>query len=438
MKEYKTEKRKKDKSDFATVDKVLDHTAISILNKLQRREKITDLSGAICSGKEANIYTALCSTSLISKLIQPAVADAEVMVHVVLKIYKTSAMLFKDRNRYIAHEKRFENFCTSNSRKLIKVWAEKEVRNLKRMSKHGILCPKPLYLKKSILIMTLIGDDTPAPRLKDAKVEDWNVVYLECLLILKDLYRKAGLIHADFSEYNLVYYNKKVYVIDVGQSIEKDQENSNNFLAMDIRNCNDFFERKAVTVKTEVEIFEDITVLRIPNYLKMDGKLSRETFIPARITDVVNKEDYELFMVVKPVLSEKIGMELSLLEEYSDEDSSTKECIEENEEIKSYSKNEAIINSLNTTTDDICQESTTKDGCVDGEIADPMAKINIYLRKLRLRNPTISKEDEKEYNKERKQIVKDMNKERRALRAIKNERVDAQKLKKSRKKQSKK
>lgn len=423
MKEHKAERRRKDKSDFATVDKVLDARTISILNKLQRREKIFDLSGAVSSGKEANIYTARCSNSLISKFIQKSVDDPELIVPVVLKIYKTSAMLFKDRDRYIVDEKRFSNFCTSNSRKLMKVWAEKEVRNLKRMAKHGIPCPAPIYLKRSVLVMTMIGDTEPAPRLKDANVDDWTRVYHECIGILRDLYQRAGLIHADFSEYNLIYHSGRVHVIDVGQSIEKDHDNSNNFLAMDIRNCNEFFERKGVAVRDEVGIFEEITGLRVPQYLKKDGKLSRDTFIPSRITEVVNREDLALFVQQK-----ERGGDSDASDYYSDDSTESVDDSGESADGRSYSSE---------STDRGGEEPEGSGPATDSQMSAE-AQINIYVRRLRLKNPEMTKEEEKAINAKRKQIVKEMNRERRSLRAMKNDRIKTQKVKKISKKHNKK
>ena len=171
MKDYKPEKRRKDKSDISTVDKVLDRKTLKILENLQKREKLFDMGGAFSSGKEANVYTAKCSTSLISKLIQQ-LPQEDAIVPVALKIYKTSTMMFKDRSKFIIDEKRFANFCYSNSRELIKLWAEKVVRNLMKLNKHNIPSPKQLYLKRSILVMTLIGPNgQPAPILKEQRLK---------------------------------------------------------------------------------------------------------------------------------------------------------------------------------------------------------------------------------------------------------------------------
>lgn len=39
---------------------------------------------------------------------------------------------------------------------------------------------------------------------------------------MRTLYQECKLIHADLSEYNLLYYEDKVYMIDVSQSVEHD------------------------------------------------------------------------------------------------------------------------------------------------------------------------------------------------------------------------
>lgn len=52
----KEKKIRKDKSDRATKEKVLDKKTLSILEKLQKRGILYDLEGCISSGKEANIY----------------------------------------------------------------------------------------------------------------------------------------------------------------------------------------------------------------------------------------------------------------------------------------------------------------------------------------------------------------------------------------------
>lgn len=450
---FKVEKKKRDKADTATIDKVLDSKTINILNQLAKRCKLYDLGGSFSCGKEANIYTARCSTSLISKFTQSAFSEAEeCIIPVVLKIYKTSTMLFKDRTRYIIDEKRFKNFCKSNSRKLIKVWSEKEVRNLKRLIKHGILCPKPIYLKRSILIMTIIGDNTPAPTLKnlDLKlISEWDIIYEKCIKLILDMYQKAKLIHADFSEYNLIYYNDEVYVIDVSQSMDISQENSNTFLVMDICNCNDFFQKKGVKVHSEIELFERITKLRVPEYLKIDGKLNKDSFIPTRIVEVANKEDLSLFLT-EP-LKEKDDLEDNNYNQSFVDDSDglingfNNLLLEKDTDINTNSNQDSEDedgSSVNIESNEIEEiEENSNDAIRIAEQTEAhfnltkyadlsIDKINIYCRRLRLKNPNVTKEEEKIINRERKIIVKQMNKERRISKVIRKEQFSKKSKKK--------
>lgn len=130
-----------------------------------------------------------------------------------------------------------------NSRKAVSLWAEKEMANLLRLQRENIPCPTVITLKKHLLVMSLIGDSLceAAPRLKHAEVdeEDLATAYEQTVQIMKDMYSKADLIHADLSEYNLLWYNKQCYVIDVSQSVEPSQRNSFHLLMRDCHNiCN--------------------------------------------------------------------------------------------------------------------------------------------------------------------------------------------------------
>jgi RIO kinase 1 len=108
-------------------------------------------------------------------------------------VFKTSILIFKDRERYVSGEFRFrKGHCKGNPRKMVKLWAEKEVRNLKRiaMTEGVVLCPIPYIFKNNVIVMDFIGNDNgdAAPRLKDANVADWCVAYEQTLLIIRRMY----------------------------------------------------------------------------------------------------------------------------------------------------------------------------------------------------------------------------------------------------------
>ena len=116
---------------------------------------------------------------LVNREMYPVGEDGERPVkEYAVKIFKTSILIFKDRKRYVSGEFRFRNgHCKGNPRKMVKLWAEKEVRNLKRISMtEGLIkVPYPLILKNNIIVMEFLGENgNAAPRLRDANLEDWN------------------------------------------------------------------------------------------------------------------------------------------------------------------------------------------------------------------------------------------------------------------------
>ena len=80
--------------------------------------------------------------------------------------------------RYVSGDFRFRSgYCRSNPRKMVKTWAEKEMRNLARLRAAGIPAPAPLLLRMHVLVMDFIGDDgVAAPRLKVRALYVWVCV----------------------------------------------------------------------------------------------------------------------------------------------------------------------------------------------------------------------------------------------------------------------
>ena len=70
--------------------------------------------------------------------------------------------------RYVSGDYRFRKaYSRSNPRKMVKMWAEKEMRNLSRISRAGILSPAPIAIRDHVLVMEHIGTGgVAAPRLK--------------------------------------------------------------------------------------------------------------------------------------------------------------------------------------------------------------------------------------------------------------------------------
>lgn len=239
--------RVKDKSDRATVEQVLDPRTRMILFKMLSRGIISEINGCISTGKEANVYHALTFQGESRAI----------------KIYKTSILLFKDRDKYVSGEFRFRRgYCKGNPRKMVQTWAEKEMRNLLRLQVAGVLSPEPLLLKSHVLLMSFIGkNNMPAPLLKNVALSESKAreLYLQVVLQMRKMYTDARLVHADLSEFNMLFHEGDAYIIDVSQSVEHDHPHALEFLRKDCTNVNEFFAKRAVAVMTVRELFDFIT-----------------------------------------------------------------------------------------------------------------------------------------------------------------------------------
>ncbi|MCJ1433651.1 protein kinase rio1 [Xylographa pallens] len=260
-----------DKSDRATSEQVLDPRTRMILLQMINRNVISEVNGCLSTGKEANVYHALSSPEESSE-------SPDVLLHRAIKVYKTSILVFKDRDKYVSGEYRFrQGYSKSNNRAMVKVWAEKEMRNLKRIYASGIPCPEPIYLRLHVLVMGFLGDrhGVPAPRLKDVALEGidiesrWRSLYLQLLGYMRIMYQTCHLVHADLSEYNILYHQDKLWIIDVSQSVEHDHPRSLEFLRMDVKNVTDFFRRNGVDTLSERTTFGFVTAVEGP--LDQDG-----------------------------------------------------------------------------------------------------------------------------------------------------------------------
>ncbi|XP_012683356.1 serine/threonine-protein kinase RIO1 [Clupea harengus] len=304
--------RVKDKSDRATVEQVLDPRTRMILFKMLSRGVISEINGCISTGKEANVYHATTATGEGRAI----------------KIYKTSILLFKDRDKYVSGEFRFRHgYCKGNPRKMVRTWAEKEMRNLIRLQAAEIPSPEPIMLRSHVLVMSFIGrDDMPAPLLKNAALSESKAreLYLQVIQNMRKMYQEARLVHADLSEFNMLYNNGDAYIIDVSQSVEHDHPHALEFLRKDCSNVNDFFLKHEVPAMTMRELFEfiidpSITSDNINQYLekameiasertveersnrdKVDEAVFKNAYIPRTLTEVSHYErDVDSMMKAK-------------------------------------------------------------------------------------------------------------------------------------------
>jgi len=285
-----------DRNDRATTEQCLDPRTRLILFKLISRGFLEQVDGCLSTGKEANVYYAKAgsnshtsstgyttaatptqpqpqsteSITTSTSITAPTNDNHHNITEFAIKIYKTSILVFKDRDKYVSGEHRWrKGYCRSNPRKMVKVWAEKEMRNYRRIHAAGIPTPVPILLKSHVLIMEFLGTNGwPAPRLKDAILKEKRLreAYVQTIFIMRHMYQRCKLVHGDLSEYNLLWHNQEIYVIDVSQSVESDHPSALDFLRKDASNVNDYFSKAGggLNVMTTRQLFEFIIEPLVP------------------------------------------------------------------------------------------------------------------------------------------------------------------------------
>ncbi|XP_077480864.1 serine/threonine-protein kinase RIO3 [Stigmatopora argus] len=257
--EQRRSARLHEKKEHSTAEQAVDPRTRLLMYKMVNAGVLESINGCVSTGKESVVFHANGGS-----LDEKALPD-----EVVLKVFKTTLNEFKNRDRYIKDDYRFvDRFTKLNPRKIIRLWAEKEMHNLARMKKAGLPCPDVLLLRKHILVMSFIGrDHVPAPKLKDAVLSDEESrdAFRQVLHLMKTLFGECHLVHADLSEYNMLWHRQKVWLIDVSQSVEPTHPHGLEFLFRDCRNVSTFFQKRGVSeAPGAFELFNAVTGLDLP------------------------------------------------------------------------------------------------------------------------------------------------------------------------------
>ncbi len=134
------------------------------------------------------------------------------------------------------------------------IWVVREYHYLWLLHQAGVKVPKPAigpepyyyHQAGSVVLMEFIGEgDTPAPRLSDVRLspEDGRLALDQAVAILRRLCR-LGLVHGDFSTYNLLWHRGEVWLIDVPQMVQAGEaRGSRALLERDVNSLATTFRR---------------------------------------------------------------------------------------------------------------------------------------------------------------------------------------------------
>lgn len=115
-----------------------------------------------------------------------------------------------------------ERMTDLGKRILAERWPAQELETLVRAHAAGVTVPYPVEATGDGLLMQMIGDDgVAAPRLVGARLDRTELKRAFAQLV-DDLgaLTEAGIVHADLSPYNVLWWHDRLWVIDFPQSVD--------------------------------------------------------------------------------------------------------------------------------------------------------------------------------------------------------------------------
>ncbi|MEM4704901.1 MAG: serine/threonine-protein kinase RIO2 [Candidatus Bathyarchaeia archaeon] len=187
-------------------------------------------------GKEADVYDAITAKGR----------------QVAVKFHRLGRISFRQTQRKRGYVKEHEAWLFQSRQA-----AEKEFQCLQILFSHGVAVPEPLSHNRHVLVMGMI---------EGAELAEWKklphpkTVLREILRNVRKAYLKAGIIHADLSEYNIILRNgRHILIIDWPQYVTREHPNALLLLERDVKNVLRFFSRKRILKYNFKEALDYVT-----------------------------------------------------------------------------------------------------------------------------------------------------------------------------------
>ena len=221
----------KDEKDQKIFGQVFDELTLKTVHELATKGWFDMVEFPVSTGKEAFVFKA-----------QDKGGNA-----VAVKVYKIETSDFKSMQQYLKGDYRFKK-VKKDKRSIVYAWTRKEFKNLERGVKAGARVPLPIAFKNNVLVMSFVGEgDQAAPLIKNAKLKGKALekAYKQVIEGMARLYR-AGLVHSDLSEFNMLYWQKNVHIIDIGQAVLLDHPMARHFFERDCQNIARYFSKRGL------------------------------------------------------------------------------------------------------------------------------------------------------------------------------------------------
>lgn len=211
------------------------------MNALVKANVIEALGKPLGVGKESDVFDALTPNGR----------------RVAVKFHRLGRISFRQTRRlrgYIADRRHISWLYQS------RLAAEREFEALKMVYPEGVSVPEPIGHNRHVVVMGFIEG---AELYRVPEVPNPDEVLDEILENVRIAYKKAGVIHADLSEFNVVLNpDFHILIIDWPQFVTVDHPNAEALLKRDVKNILTFF-KKRFNVKRDIN--EALESIKRPN-----------------------------------------------------------------------------------------------------------------------------------------------------------------------------
>jgi len=206
------------------------------INALVKAGVLEAFGKSLGVGKEADVYDALNPKE----------------ERIAVKFHRLGRISFRQTQRRRGYVKEHAGWLFQS-----RLAAEKEYAALKLAYPNDVAVPEPINQNRHVLVMGMIdGAELSAY----SEIPSPKRILKEILRNIRTAYLKAGIVHGDLSEYNiLLKRDMHILIIDWPQYVTKEHPNAQLLLTRDLKNVLQYFKRKhGVGTKPE-EALEYVT-----------------------------------------------------------------------------------------------------------------------------------------------------------------------------------
>lgn len=192
------------------------------INALVKTDVLEAFGKSLGVGKEADVYDALSPKG----------------ERIAVKFHRLGRISFRQTMRKRSYTMQHSASWLYQSR----LAAEKEFQALQLLFPCRVAVPEPISQNRHVIAMGMIEGAELTNWRRLAKPER---ILKEILRNIRKAYLKAGVIHADLSEYNVILKpDKHILIIDWPQYVTRDHPNAQDLLSRDVQNILQYFKRK--------------------------------------------------------------------------------------------------------------------------------------------------------------------------------------------------